>query len=112
METKKEIELVEVEYWTCKDSKHRHRTKEVAQRCIDKACMPKKEPKRWSKAELYELLDKKLAGENMAQLARDMGMSNSNLRRLTDKAQRIRWREERTGENYVMPHERGSNSYM
>lgn len=112
METKKEIELVEVEYWTCNDNKHRHRTKEVAERCIYKSCAKKKEHKRWSKAELYELLDKKLAGENMAQLSRDMCMSNSNMTRLTNKAHRIRLREERTGEEYVIPHERGSNSYM
>ncbi len=112
METKKEIELVEVEYWTCTNPDHRHKTKEVAQRCIDKAIAPKKEPKRWSKAVLFDLLDKKLAGENMSKLAREMGMSISSMRRLTYKAERIRQREERTGEDYIMPHERESKSFM
>ena len=109
---KKEIELVEVEYWTCKNPNHRHRTQCVAQKCIDKDGQPKRQHKRWSKAELYDMLNKKLAGENMSALARSMGMSSSNIKRLVDKAERIRWREEQTGEEYVMPHERNSSSYM
>ncbi len=112
METKKELELVEVEYWTCNNTDHRHKTKDVAQRCIDKASTPKKAPKRWSKAALFSLLDKKLAGENMAKLAREMGMTSTNMHRLTYKADRIRQQEKRTGEDYIMPHDRGSKSFM
>lgn len=112
MEPIKKIELIESEYWSCCNDEHRHRTQSVAQKCIDKSNAPRKIIKRWSKDELFAFLDRKESGESMVSIAREQGFSVSNVVSLIDKAERIRDREARTGESYVMPHDRGSSHWM
>lgn len=89
METRKEIEFVESEYWTCANPQHRHRQEDVAKRCIEKSQREKVPVKRWSRDEVMMFLARKNSGQNMAKLARDLGMSASNMTRLVDKAKWI-----------------------
>ena len=112
METEKKIELVEREYWSCSNKEHRHRTKEVAQRCIEKTRIEKIDIKRWSKEELFSLLDKKNSGENMSKLAREMRMSGSNMTRLITKAEAIRRWEMATGVDYIIDIEKRNKAIV
>lgn len=91
MKTTKDMELIEVEFWTCKNPSHRHRTEAVAQNCIDKEeRIGKNPPKRWSRAELSSILERKENGTRISEIAREIGCSRSNVDRLIRKAERIR----------------------
>lgn len=112
MKPQLDYEFIQREFWTCKNPQHRHRTEEIAKKCIDESERIKIEPKRWKKKELYYFLEKKRAGENMSKLARDLGMSTTNVTRLVEKAERIERIEKESGKPYSMPHERGVRSYL
>lgn len=65
----------------------------------------------WSKESLYNFLDKKLAGENIAALAREINLSPCRLHEIINKAARIRAREKLTGIKHVMVYDKYPSNY-
>lgn len=110
--TKKEVEYIESEYWTCHNKDHRHRKQHVAEKCIAKSEQPKRDIKRWTRQELLSFLEYKRYGSNMTVLAKALGMSRANMSRLIDKAERIDRYEKENKAIYIMPHDRGSKRYF
>ncbi len=53
---------IEVIRWSCSNPEHRHRTQEVAQRCIDTKSKPKRETNIWTKENLKSILADRRSG--------------------------------------------------
>jgi len=87
-ERKTEFQVIEKMYWSCVNQDHRHRTYETAMECIKETLRPKTIQKRWDKDQLIAFLEDRNNGKTIAQLARDNGMSNTNMFRLLNKAQK------------------------
>lgn len=75
MQSKRTSELVEVFYWNCAVSEHRHKTQAVAQACIKKTSTPKEARRKWTKSMMADLLDAVLKGDSWKYAGSQFGVS-------------------------------------
>jgi hypothetical protein len=72
-----------VYYWDCGTSNHRHKTKELAEQCMDRQ---RARHKAAGGLDRDRLLARHRAGESMRSLAREMNRSTERIRQLIGKA--------------------------
>ena len=92
MNSEKKIELVEVEYWSCHNEKHRHKTQDIAQRCIDKHESTPRKARKWTSEMLLKVLDLRDDGKSFREIGEAFGVSANRGRQVHWKAERMRWR--------------------
>jgi hypothetical protein len=84
---KKTIEFVEVTYWACGWPAHRHKTKEVAQSCINKKGAPKRPPRSFPIGVMADAFDSVIDGATLKAAAEKHGLTAG---RMSDVFQRVR----------------------
>jgi DNA-directed RNA polymerase alpha subunit len=92
MKPKLKTELVRVDYWTCGNPDHRHKTEVVAQACIDKREAAEKHTagaRRWTPEAYAEVLKAYRGGTRKSELARQLGLSKERARQVISKAERL-----------------------
>lgn len=96
--------LILVKCWECSIPEHCHKTEAAAARCIkfQEVQEDKKNGlgrRSWSKAELFQVLDKFRDGARKADLARELGLSDARVAGIIKQAERI----ERQSKIIILP---------
>ena len=91
MNSEKKLELIEVEYWTCHNENHRHKTLAVAEKCIKKhESKPRKKVKRWTHEMLLNVLDMRDKGVTFREIGEAYQVSANRARQVHWKANMMR----------------------
>jgi hypothetical protein len=83
------VEVIEVEYWDCGCSKHRHLTREVALRCAEKLARATKSGAAWTDNATLAVLAEHRGGKTMAAIAAERGVSRNRIHQVCKQAERI-----------------------
>lgn len=95
MKTKLITEVVEVNYWTCLDSTHKHKTQDVAQACIDHTLRDKHTTNTWTADKYKEVLERwRAGGITKRALGKLYNVTGNRIAEVIKKAERLE--EEKT----------------
>ena len=89
MKTQKTTSLVEITHWTCAVDGHFHKTKEVAERCIEKHLAPKKFQRRWTRETIADVCGAIVAGATYKSVADSYGLQSERIRQVYSKGIRM-----------------------
>lgn len=83
-------EVVSVSYWSCGNPDHRHRTEDIAARCIarHRPATSRPPPRQWSWEEKDQILAEYRAGSTLREIGRRLGVSVERVRQMKDAAAR------------------------
>lgn len=104
MQTKKTSELIEVFYWTCAIEGHRHKTKAVAEACIEKSQSPKHERRVWTRSMRADLFESVIKGSTLTDAGARFGVSGHRASQVIRKTIRMLLHPNyRTDESFEFP---------
>lgn len=92
LETKQVLVTVEVRYWTCLNPDHRHKTRDVAARCIAKTekKLNSAPPRRWTKEMHLKVIEQRdIDGMTFRAIGDSLGVTGSRAKSVYAKAYRL-----------------------
>jgi hypothetical protein len=82
---KYKTEWVRVQYWACANPDHRHMTREVAAKCLDKHRRQQRQY-HWGASDLALILNRVRNGERQTDIARQLGLSKGRIHQIVARA--------------------------
>ena len=89
MQTKEVTELVEVTRWTCSVESHSHKTREVAERCIEKSRNRGPVRRRWTASMIADVCADVVAGVTYKSVGEKYGLQPERIRQVYSKGIRM-----------------------
>lgn len=89
MQTKEVTDLVEVTRWTCPVDGHSHRTRDVAERCIEKNRNRGAVKRRWTASTIADVCADVVAGMTYKSVGEKYGLQPERIRQVYRKGIRI-----------------------
>ena len=89
MQTKEVTELVEVTRWTCSVDGHSHKTRDVAERCIEKSRNRGVVQRRWTASTIADVCADVVAGMTYRSLGEKYGLQYERIRQVYIKGLRM-----------------------
>ncbi len=100
METEETTSLVEVTHWTCTVEGHFHKTRDVAERCIQKHSAPKAVQRRWTKDMIAEVCAEVVSGATYKNVADKYGLQQERIQQVYLKGLRMMMHPSRLDEPF------------
>ena len=89
MQTKEVTELVEVTRWTCSVDSHSHKTRDVAERCIEKSRNRGAVQRRWTASMIADVCADVVAGMTYKSVGEKYGLQPERIRQVYKKGIRM-----------------------
>lgn len=89
MQTKEVTELVEVTRWTCSVEGHSHKTRDVAERCIEKSRNRGVVQRRWTASTIADVCADIVAGMTYKSVGEKYGLQPERIRQVYSKGIRM-----------------------
>jgi hypothetical protein len=89
MKTAQTTTLIEVTHWTCTVEGHFHKTRDVAERCIQKHSAPKAVKRRWTEDMIADVCAEIVSGTTYKSVADKYGVQQERIRQVYSKGIRM-----------------------